>query len=255
MFVRKAITLDSLRVSYEESENSGKTLMFFHGAGVTPFTYSNLLTRFAKDYHVIAPDIPGFGRSTAPKSIWNYDDYAYLFSQFITRLDLPDVIGVGHSFGGSIALHLAAKNKQVTKVIGINATGLPTSYPFSQQVYRFVLLKTIHSYIGERQGFSMTRSCGDFLVSFLRNSRSFRHMVRVVRNCVLDESRFYEHVSIPVLLLASNRDELLPVSDVQKTARLFKNVTAKIADGNHDWYLSKPDEVVKRIEDFIEKTE
>lgn len=58
---------------------------------------------------VIAPDLPGFGKSGEPPFPWTVDDYAHCIEELVLKLDLQNVHLLGHSFGGRIAIKLAAR--------------------------------------------------------------------------------------------------------------------------------------------------
>lgn len=57
----------------------GPTIIFLQGGGVRASTYAPLLKELAKNYRVIAPDLPGFGGSSTPDNIWGLIDYADFF--------------------------------------------------------------------------------------------------------------------------------------------------------------------------------
>jgi pimeloyl-ACP methyl ester carboxylesterase len=72
------------------------------GAAWTPF-HADL----AADHTVIAPDLPGFGRSDLPDRTRDTRDLAILIGDWIARQDLGPVTLVGPGFGGWIAAYLA----------------------------------------------------------------------------------------------------------------------------------------------------
>ena len=57
----------------------------------------------------IAPDLPGFGVSPAPVEVMGAEDYARLIEPLLDEFSDPPLI-VGHSFGGRVAVCLAARN-------------------------------------------------------------------------------------------------------------------------------------------------
>lgn len=77
------------------------------GWAVSTEPYLESLSRLAQNYKVIAPDLPGFGRSQTQKTFKSYRDYADLLASFINELNLPKIHLLGHSMGGAIAIILA----------------------------------------------------------------------------------------------------------------------------------------------------
>src|SRR4029077_15879818 len=87
----------------------GRPLVFLHGidyfADQIPF-----LHRLAKHFRVIAPRHPGFGATGPPPWMRAVGDIAYLYLDLVDRLALDEVILVGSSFGGWVALEMAVRS-------------------------------------------------------------------------------------------------------------------------------------------------
>jgi len=68
--------------------------------------YRELMAALADDYHLIAPDIPGFGFSdmTTP---YTMDHLVEWVAAFLDVLGVAQCLVVGHSFGGVLAAHFA----------------------------------------------------------------------------------------------------------------------------------------------------
>ncbi|MGD2061719.1 MAG: alpha/beta hydrolase, partial [Acidimicrobiia bacterium] len=80
---------------------------------------------FATTLHgldAIAPDLPGFGASPAPEAVIGADSYADIVAKILDSFDRPPVL-VGHSFGGRVAVCLAAKHPRL--VGDLVLTGVP----------------------------------------------------------------------------------------------------------------------------------
>jgi len=70
----------------------------------------------------VALDLPGFGATPPPPQPWGAAEYAAAVAAVLPELDVPVVV-VGHSFGGRVAVHLAAAHPEA--VAGLVLTGAP----------------------------------------------------------------------------------------------------------------------------------
>ncbi len=115
----KILDIDGTRLHYVE-RGSGKTLVLLHGNGsmIQDFESSGLLDEAARSYRVIAFDRPGFGHSTRPRrTIWTPDAQADLLHKALVSLGAGPAIVLGHSWGASVAVALAAKYSQSVKAL------------------------------------------------------------------------------------------------------------------------------------------
>jgi pimeloyl-ACP methyl ester carboxylesterase len=100
-----------LRVHYldEGPRDAAKVFLCLHGQPTWSYLYRRMIPVFAAAGHrVVAPDLPGFGRSDKPA-----DDARYTFmfhrdmlKKFIERLDLRNVVLVVQDWGGLLGLTL-----------------------------------------------------------------------------------------------------------------------------------------------------
>jgi pimeloyl-ACP methyl ester carboxylesterase len=70
----------------------------------------------------VALDLPGFGATSPPPEAWGSADYAAALVPVLAELQVPAVV-VGHSFGGRVAVHLAATQPDLVKALVL--TGVP----------------------------------------------------------------------------------------------------------------------------------
>jgi pimeloyl-ACP methyl ester carboxylesterase len=66
-----AHTMEVRKVLYREAGDpqAPAILLVLHGFATSSFMYRNLIPQLADRYHVIAPDLPGFGFTVVPGSI------------------------------------------------------------------------------------------------------------------------------------------------------------------------------------------
>lgn len=104
---------DGTMLFYEEQGTGEPAIIFVHSLGDHEH-YRQQIDHFAPRHRVIAPDLAGFGASTAAAerehTITHWaDDLAWLCEQ----LDVHAAVVVGHSMSGAIALELAAAHPQL----------------------------------------------------------------------------------------------------------------------------------------------
>ncbi|MEW1827968.1 alpha/beta fold hydrolase [Streptomyces sp. NPDC088196] len=110
----------------------GPSVLLLHGggpgaSGVT--NYSRNIAELAKEYRVIVPDLPGYGRST--KGIDGADPFGYLANGIrglMDQLGLDKAHLVGNSYGGACALRLALDTpKRVDRMVLMGPGGIGTT--------------------------------------------------------------------------------------------------------------------------------
>lgn len=106
-----------VNIDYEDSKIGDTVLLFVHGFGINKSYWTNQTAFFSKKYRVIALDLPGFGQSGKNRDSWAVEDFSKDVSTVLTQLDLKNVILIGHSMSGAIALETALNNP--TRVIGV----------------------------------------------------------------------------------------------------------------------------------------
>jgi pimeloyl-ACP methyl ester carboxylesterase len=113
-----------IRTNYLEAGKGDETVLLIHGSGPGVTSYANwrlVIPALAEDFHVIAPDMVGFGYSDRPKGVnYSLDTWAD------QTLGIEKAHLIGNSFGGSIALRIASRHPdRVGKLVLMGAMGVP----------------------------------------------------------------------------------------------------------------------------------
>ncbi len=74
----------------------------------------------------VALDLPGFGSAPAPEDVWGTPEYAQAVAAMLEEM-APRVVVLGHSFGGRVAVHLAAISPD--RIAGLVLSGVPLHRP------------------------------------------------------------------------------------------------------------------------------
>ena len=87
---------------------AGETVLYLHG--IDGPRADPLFLELAKSHRVIAPELPGFGRSPIPDWMFSVADAALFGLDLVDALGLDRVHLVGHSIGGWIAAEMAIRH-------------------------------------------------------------------------------------------------------------------------------------------------
>jgi len=100
-----------------------------HDALASHETFLRSIDELSSSFHVVAPDLPGFGASEKPdpqRYPYGWDGFADSVADLIAALGLGRVHVVGHAMGGGIALALAARHPAlVHKLVLVDALVYP----------------------------------------------------------------------------------------------------------------------------------
>lgn len=107
------------------SSGSGHPLILLHGAGAGAVTWYPSIGAISKHFHVIAPDIVGYGESDKPKAPYDRPYFSNWLKEFLCALNIAKAHIVGLSQGGAIALQFALDNPDmVEKLVLVNSGAL-----------------------------------------------------------------------------------------------------------------------------------
>lgn len=91
----------------------------------------------------IALDLPGFGASPEPPAGWGTEDYAKALVPVLSELDGPAVV-LGHSFGGRVAVRLAAAQPQSVRALVLTGVPLIRRAPAGRPALSFRVVRWLH---------------------------------------------------------------------------------------------------------------
>ena len=121
------LTVSGIQVHYEIVGDSPKgesnpAVLLLHGWGGSHKSLMSLAEGLQESCSCYLIDLPGFGRSSDPPSTWGVDEYTEFLKTFIDKVGVAVPISViGHSFGGALALALAAKYPEVVSQLVVCA--------------------------------------------------------------------------------------------------------------------------------------
>lgn len=139
------IKINELNIFYREAgAKDAPTLLLLHGYPTSSHMFRNLIPILSKKYHVIAPDLPGFGFSDAPDHLsfqYTFDNLTNTMQGFIDKLGLKRFAVYVFDYGAPTGYRLALANpEKITGIISQNGNayeeGLSTGWNPVQKYWK-----------------------------------------------------------------------------------------------------------------------
>jgi len=108
------VDVGGLSIFYREAgPSNAPTVLLLHGFPSSSRMWEPLLPLLADKYHLIAPDYPGFGNSSAPSTSrfdYTFDNIARVMSDLTARLNITDYVLFMQDYGGPVGFRMALAN-------------------------------------------------------------------------------------------------------------------------------------------------
>ena len=112
----KYLEVSGQKIFYREAGPKGApTIVLLHGFPTSSHMYRNLIPQLADRYHVIAPDMPGFGQSSAPsvdEFEYTFDNIADVMDQFLIKKGLEKYSIYLMDYGAPVGFRIASKHPE-----------------------------------------------------------------------------------------------------------------------------------------------
>jgi pimeloyl-ACP methyl ester carboxylesterase len=111
----KKINIDGLDIFYREAgtRKVSPTILLLHGFPTSSHMFRNLISRLMDQFHLVAPDYPGFGSSSMPavdKFDYTFDHLAEIVDEFTQKIGLQKYSLYVQDYGAPIGYRLAVKH-------------------------------------------------------------------------------------------------------------------------------------------------
>ncbi|MHA7734179.1 alpha/beta fold hydrolase [Nitrosopumilus sp. S6] len=125
MVDEKFLQIDGNKIRYLESGDSDKTLVLIHGLGASAERWDQVMPIFAEKFHVVIPDLIGFGYSDKPLADYTIDFFSDFLKQFLKTANISNTNLIGSSLGGQISAEFTAANPDVVeKLVLVSPSGV-----------------------------------------------------------------------------------------------------------------------------------
>jgi len=221
----KVLEKDGLRYI---DQGQGGVILFFHGWGMSPFTYQTVIDFLASKFRIIAPFITTFRK-------FGEEKIAKLLDKE------PKIIVVAHSAGG------------------VPAFSFCTVFP--DKIKALVLIDTLGSGKSDSiKQWGWLKEAGRYLIKPSKiTAVLFADILHQLVNAkkLLGDSNFILSYKtdlkpqFPVLILWGKEDSLIPIENGYNLSKLMPKAQFISVAGGHFWFLEKPEILTQYLEEFL----
>ena len=213
------------------------------------------------DYSIYAVDLPGHGKSNG-KSRLSIDEYSTDIIDFLGAMKLENVCLVGHSMGAAIALN--ASLSQHWRICSVVAIGGASKMVVNDSILEG-LQNTFEATVDNIVKYSWHKQTGAIagsqqMATYFREKAKQRILdagSRTVHRDFLACSSFdleerLEKILVPVLVIASDCDRMVPIHVSQEMARKLPNAKFVVLEGcGHFQHIEQTSKVAAELSSFL----
>ena len=243
----------------------GRAVVILHGLFGSARNWQGIAGKLAEDYHVITPDLRNHGQSPHTQTM-SYYEMADDVVSLINKLKLNDVIIIGHSMGGKVAMTAVLNNRQrfaALVAVDIAPVSYGNNFKTVIDAMSTLPLQSIKNRADAKTYLCKTigepRVVEFILQNLVRTEDGFawRINLQTINAGMAAINRFPDSLSgisnqLPCLFLGGAGSGYL--ASVHKSAMVeyFPAARIKMLEGAGHWvHAEKPDEFLKQIKMFI----
>ena len=255
------IEIDGNKIRYLESGHSKKTLVLLHGLGASAERWNQVIPIFAEQFHVIVPDLIGFGYSDKPLVDYTPEFFLDFLEKFFiaSNIDRPNIIG--SSLGGQLSAEYASLHSQnIEKLVLVSPAGaMKQSTPALDAYIMAALYPNDQS---AKNAFQMMEASGEdvedkIVNDFVERMRlpnaklAFMSTVLGLKNSELITSKL-PSISVPTLIIWGSDDPVIPINYADDFISAIQDCRFFRMDGcGHTPYVQNPQIFTSKVLEFL----
>ncbi len=257
---------------FEAGSEDSPAVVLIHGLFASHRSFEEVIGPLAQRFHVIAPDLPGFGESEKPnpaRYTYGVEAHTEAVADLIAAFGVGRASVLGHGMGGAIALTLAADHRELVQRLVVEdplCYASPLSFRARASLYPVIgglLFKQIagrgafRGYFRDEvfpPGFDLPLARIDWHYDAF-NSPPARESAHAVLRSTLDTRAVVARltrVRVPTLVLWGRHDKIYPAQGAQRLAREISGARLQIMDAGHSPHEERPEELVHLVTEFFE---
>ena len=251
------IVINETKVNYKTA-GEGEALVILHGWGGSSNSWLKVIEKLEKDFKIVCPDLPGFGKSETPKSAWDLKDYANWLKKFTENLKLEKFFLLGHSFGGRIAIKFSVLwPEKVKKLILCNSAGIKQKKNIKAKIiFSLALLGNALFSPKILQRFKdKARNLFYILIRHSDYAKANETMKEIMKKIIEEDvTGDLSLLKVETLIVWGEKDNILPLDHALIFREKILNSEIKILPkAFHSPHLENPEKLAKIISQFLKR--
>lgn len=261
MLKEKFVDVDGSKIRYLESGSSKNTLLLIHGLGASSERWSHVLPIFDNDFHVIVPDLIGFGYSDKPSIDYTMDFFSNFIEKFLKSLDITQTSIVGSSLGGQIATEYTSSHpNSVEKLILVSPSGIMKQSTFALDAYIMAALYPNEQ--SAKNAFETMDGSGkeipqktitEFVTRMKSHNAKFAFMSTLLglknSESIIDKLK---NISSPTLIVWGTDDPVIPIKFANDFVTHIDNCNLyEMSKCGHTPYVQEPKLFASKVLNFL----
>lgn len=255
------IQVDGNKVRYLESGNSKNILVLVHGLGASAERWNNVIPNLAKYYHVIVPDLIGFGYSDKPIVDYTTDFFSTFLGKFFDALEIKRPNVIGSSLGGQITALFASTNPNIIKkLILVSPSGVMKQSTPALDAYIMAALYPNEQ--SAKNAFEMMESSGnevddEIIHGFIERMQlpnaklAFMSTVLGLKNSETITTKLHT-IHSPTLIIWGSKDPVIPIQYAESFVSSIKDCKFyRMDDCGHTPYVQDPNTFSSIVLEFL----
>lgn len=222
-------------------------ILFLHGWGGTFESLLPLAQEFQKGCSAYLLDLPGFGQSSDPPPDWGIFEYTDFLKAFIDKVGLSTpVFVIGHSFGGALALSLAAKYPDMVSKLVVCAPSWRRASPTGRRGVPRAVSAVLHQFPLVRRVLYKILFPKSDIFQKPKLEENFKKIVRQ------DLSDIVASVHQNTLILWGKEDSYVPVTDAYLLhEQIAQSILSVFPGMRHDLPIQHSELISPTIHTFL----
>ncbi len=245
----------------EDGLSRSKHILFLHGLGASAERWSKAMPIFAKHFHVVAPDLLGFGYSDKPEVSYTMPFFVDFVKRFADALDMKHLYLIGASLGGQIAAEVALTSKNmIEKLVLVTPSGMMKdatpvlNYYIAAAMYPTFenATKAFAQMAGSTNAVDIVYA-RDFVNRMQLPNAKYAFMSSIMGSKTAPNlSGRLDQIAAPTLIVWGEKDRLIPVRYANKFLHEIKGSRLAIVEGaGHTPYFEKPQIFSDTVLEFL----
>ncbi len=233
----------SCQIYYQIKGKSSKpVILLLHGWGQDNQCFNDLKSHL-KGMRSVSIDFPPFGKSQQCEN-WTIFTYANMLISLCEHLNLKNITLLGHSFGGRVAILVAAMRKEIVKkLILVSSAGMKPhrNICYYFRVWKYKMLKKL--------GFKQKNKGSN---DFIRLSEGMKKTFINVVNTHLEQ--YCPLIECPTLIVFGKQDTETPIYMARRLQKLISNSKLELIDFcGHFCFLERKIRFYQIVDTFLQE--